>query len=89
MCRTSALDAGIAARYCSVCTRSPAERTPTVTKPNLTNTRFYSDERLAEYHLFAIRMSQSGGNTRSERNGRMAWLRETARVQRELDRRMA
>jgi hypothetical protein len=43
-----------------------------VTKPNLTNTRFYSDERLAAYHLFVIRMSRSGGNTRGERNGRMA-----------------
>jgi hypothetical protein len=33
-------------------------------------------------------MSHSDGNTRGERNGRMAWRREAQRVEREVNARM-
>jgi hypothetical protein len=56
-----------------------------MSKPALTT---YSDDRLATYHLFTLRMSHSDGNTRGERNGRMAWRREAQRVEREVNARM-
>jgi hypothetical protein len=53
-----------------------------MTKPYLTT---YTDERLAEYHLFVLRMRRSNNVTP---NGGMAYLREARRVERELARRM-